>query len=72
MFCYLWTDKKTEEPYILFVEGNHLKHELLVAGERARMKIFKANSNQDLPIDTINLLLNQALNLYRNGIITIK
>jgi hypothetical protein len=22
MFCYLWTDKKTDEPYILMVEGN--------------------------------------------------
>ncbi|KAA1242987.1 DUF1801 domain-containing protein [Aquimarina sp. RZ0] len=25
MFCYLWTDKKTQDPYILFVEGNYLK-----------------------------------------------
>lgn len=26
MFCYLWTDKKTDEPYILMVEGKHLDH----------------------------------------------
>ena len=26
-FCYLWVDKKTFEPYILFVEGKMLKPE---------------------------------------------
>ena len=26
MFCYVWIDKKTDEPYILLVEGNHLEH----------------------------------------------
>jgi uncharacterized protein YdhG (YjbR/CyaY superfamily) len=26
IFSYLWTDKKTEEPYILMVEGKYLNH----------------------------------------------
>ncbi|WP_240491734.1 DUF1801 domain-containing protein, partial [Flavivirga aquatica] len=25
-FCYLWIDKKTDEPYILFVEGQYIDH----------------------------------------------
>jgi len=72
MFCYLWTDKKTDEPYILFVEGKHLNHPKLEEGNRSRMKILRVNPNKDLPIKTIALLLNQALDLYRNGIVKIK
>ena len=72
MFCYLWTDKKTNEPYILMVEGRHLSHPMLEAGNRARMKIFRIDPNKDLAIDTITSLLNAALDLYRNGIVQIK
>ncbi|MCG6186858.1 DUF1801 domain-containing protein [Maribellus maritimus] len=71
MFCHLWTDKKTHEPYILMVEGRHLNHPDLETGNRSRMKIFRVNPNKDLPLDTIETILNQALNLYRNGIIKI-
>ncbi|HNP19409.1 MAG TPA: DUF1801 domain-containing protein [Fulvivirga sp.] len=72
MFCYLWTDKKTTEPYLLFVEGKHLDHPKLEEGNRARMKIFRVNPNQDLPLKTIDLLLKSALDLYRNGTIKVK
>jgi hypothetical protein len=72
MFCYLWTDKKTDEPYILFVEGMHLNHPDLEKGDRSRMKIFRINPNSDLPIQTIVQLLNEALDLYRNGTIKIQ
>lgn len=72
MFCYLWTDKKTNEPYILFVEGKHLEHPNLEMGDRSRMKIFRIHPNKDLPVNTIELLLNKALNLYKDGIIVIK
>ena len=71
MFCYLWVDKKTQEPYILFVEGKHLEHPKLEVGSRARMKILRFNPNVDLPIALIEKLLNQALDLYRNGTISI-
>ena len=71
MFCFLWTDKKTGEPYILLVAGRYLDHPLLEKGTRTRMKIFRIKPNKDIPIDTIKLLLNEALNLYRNGTIKI-
>jgi len=71
-FCYLWTDKKTKEPYILFVEGQHLDHPKLESGKRSRMKIFRIDPNKDLPMATIDLLLNNALELYWNGTIKIK
>ncbi|MBK6546019.1 MAG: DUF1801 domain-containing protein [Saprospiraceae bacterium] len=72
MFCYLWTDKKTDEPYILMVEGKYLDHPKLEEGNRSRMKIFRVNPNKDLPIKTIESILQKALNLYRAGIIKIK
>ena len=71
MFCYLWVDKKTQSPYILFVEGNRLDHPSLKSEGRARMKVLHIDPDKDMPIELIVLLLNQALDLYRNGIISI-
>lgn len=72
MFCYLWIDKKTHHPYILFVEGKHLEHPLLESGDRVRMKTLPINPNKDLPLKTIQSLLKTALDLYRNGVIKVK
>jgi hypothetical protein len=72
MFCYLWTEKKTNEPYLLLVEGMHLKNPELETGNRSRMKIFRVNPNTDLPAEKIIQILNEALDLYRLGIIKTK
>ena len=72
VFCYLWTDKKTHEPYLLMVEGKHLNHPQLEAGSRSRMKIFRVDPHKDLPFITIDHILQQALNLYKNGVVKIK
>ncbi|HET8736065.1 MAG TPA: DUF1801 domain-containing protein [Pricia sp.] len=72
MCCYLWTDKKTQQPYILFVEGKRLDHPELEQGNRSRMKIFRVDPGKDLPMGTIRSLVNSALDLYRSGTIKIK
>lgn len=72
MFCFLWVDKKSNEPYFLMVEGKYLHHPELETGDRSRMKIFRVDPNKDLPISAINVIINQALDLYRNGTIKIK
>jgi hypothetical protein len=72
MFCYLWTDKKTDQPYILMVEGKHLDHPELEEGNRTRMKIFRVIPNKDIPIKTIELILQKAVDLYRTGVIKLK
>ena len=72
MFCYLWTDKKTDEPYILMVEGKYLEHRQLEEGDRTKMKIFRVDPNKDLPIKTIESILQKALDLYRKGVIKIQ
>ncbi len=72
MFCYLWTAKNTNEPYILMVEGKYLDHPELEEGNRTRMKIFRVNPNDDLPIKTIESILQKSLDLYRTGVIKLK
>jgi hypothetical protein len=71
MFCYLWTDKKTAEPYILFVEGKRLNHPKLEQGKRSRMKVYNINPNMDISIEDLELLLLEAIGFYKNGIIKI-
>ncbi|MEE9364126.1 MAG: DUF1801 domain-containing protein [Cellulophaga sp.] len=72
MFCYLWTDKKTKQPYIGIVEGNRINHPSLEQGNRSRMKIFRIHMEKDIPVKTIESILNEALGFYRDGIIKIK
>ncbi|TJZ61571.1 DUF1801 domain-containing protein [Sphingobacterium olei] len=72
MFCYLWVDKKTDEPYILMVEGKYLDHMELEEGGRSRMKILRVNPHKDIPIRTIESILQKALDLYRTGTIKLK
>ncbi|MBX2953887.1 MAG: DUF1801 domain-containing protein [Leadbetterella sp.] len=69
MFCYLWTDKKTGEPYLLMVEGKYLDHPGLEKGDRSRMKIFRVNPANDLTREAIENILQKALDLYRTGVI---
>ncbi len=71
MFCFLWTEKRTDEPYILLVEGKYLDHPQLEKGDRSRMKIFRVNPNKDLPIKTIERILQNALDLYRTGVVKV-
>lgn len=61
MFCFLWTDKKTDEPYILMVNGRKLDHPALEEGNRSRMKILRVNAGEDLPVKKIEGILQQAL-----------
>lgn len=65
MFCYLWTDKKTHQPYLGIVEGRKVEHPLLVQGDRARMKILYIDPEKDLPIETLSEILSQATRLYQ-------
>ncbi|WP_298474404.1 DUF1801 domain-containing protein [uncultured Maribacter sp.] len=64
-FVYLWVDKNTKEPYILFVEGARLNHPELEAGKRSRMKILRVNPVIDIPAQKLASLLQRALDLYR-------
>ena len=63
-FCYLWTDKKTKQPYILIVEGRKIEHPKLIAGDRVRMKILLIDPAKDIPIKTIHKIFDMAIKFY--------
>lgn len=64
MFCHLWTDKKTGEPYICFSEGRNMQHPMLVTGDRKRMKILPIDPSNDLPKELLDELFEMAFNFY--------
>ena len=66
-FCYLWTDKKTKQPYILIVEGRKIDHPKLIAGDRARMKILLIDPLKDIPIKTIHKIFDMAVEFYKKS-----
>lgn len=72
MFCYLWIHKKLHQPYIGIVEGKHIHHADLIVEKRSRMKIMLINPNIDLPVQTIELILKQAIDLYKTGVVKLK
>jgi hypothetical protein len=71
MFCYLWIHKKQHCPYLGIVEGKHIHHPLLIQEKRARMKTMLFNPAEDLPIDTIRTIIQQAIDLYKKGVVKI-
>ena len=66
MFCYLWVDKKTHQPYIGIVEGRKIEHPLLIIENRSRMKIMKIDAREDIPVETIDAILKMALDIYKS------
>lgn len=72
MFCYLWIDKKTNFPYLGIVEGKRIDHPGLVQDDRSRMKVMTFNPVEDLPLETVQNILDSALFLYTSGLIKTK
>ena len=63
MLCYLWTNKKTGQPYIGFADGNKMDYPELIQEKRSRMKIFMVDAEKDLPVKKITLLLKVAIEI---------
>jgi hypothetical protein len=72
MFCYLWVHKKFHQPYIGIVEGKRFDHPNLIIEKRSRMKIMLFEADLDLPIEAIQAILKQAIDLYKTGVIKIR
>lgn len=64
-FCYLWMDKKRNQPYLGFVEGRRMEHPQLLIEKRSRMKILLIDPAADLPIETMSDLLRIGIDLVR-------
>ncbi|UYQ94669.1 DUF1801 domain-containing protein [Chitinophaga horti] len=63
MYCYLWTHKKYGQPYLGIVDGNLIDHPDLLPETRARMKILLIDPEADLPVDTLNELMQRMLKI---------
>lgn len=61
MFCYLYKDKKTQMPYIGFMDGYLMEHPNLIQGNRKRMKAFYIDPQSDIDIESLHEILAQAL-----------
>lgn len=60
---YLWTDKKSTWPYVLFVEGKKMSHPALVAGDRKKMRHFPIRPEADIPVEELDELIQLAVSL---------
>jgi hypothetical protein len=64
MFCYFWLDKKKQHPYICFVKGKHSNNPHLEFGARKTMKALTINSNEYIPVEILNKIINELMLLY--------
>ena len=65
MFCYFWFNNKNKtQSYIAFAEGYRMKHPSLQQEGRKRMKILRINPKEDVPLETINEVVQEALSFY--------
>ena len=72
MFVFLSINKKSKHPYLLWVEGNRLSHPLLKQENRAKMKSFYVDPNKDIDIESLSIILANAISFYETGIIKTK
>lgn len=64
MFCYLWFDRKSNQPYIAMYPGKKLNHKALISGSRTQSKILMIDPDKDIPVKTIRQIFRQALEVY--------
>ena len=63
-FCYLWKDKKTNEPYIGLVRSENLEHPDLFLGTSKRIKKLPVDSSNDIPVQKIYELFEELRKQY--------
>jgi len=64
LFCYLWVDKKTYQPYLGIYKGIEIAHPALDLGNRNKMKVIYFDADQDIPTTTLNEIFEMAIKLY--------
>jgi hypothetical protein len=66
MLCYLWYDKKTNDPYIGICDGYLMDHPALEMQDRKRIKILRLDPNKDLNMNLIDEVLLLAIQTTAN------
>ena len=68
MFCYIWTHKKLQQPFIGFNEGKRMEHPNLTFENRSRIKIMILDAGKQLPADIIKEVLDIAIDLVKRDL----
>ena len=63
MMCYLWKDKKTQQPYIGFMNGKEMNHPKLDLGTRKKVMVYAIDVEKDLPKEEIEQLIQLSYSL---------
>lgn len=63
-FCYLYKDKKTDQPYIGIPRANKIEHVALIKGDRKKMKILPLDNQTEIPYDLITEIFELLIPLY--------
>jgi uncharacterized protein DUF1801 len=66
MFCYLWTHKKSGQPYLGIVEGDLIHDKDFIKEKRARMKILLIDPTKNIPLKKIDAVLKTVIAHYKN------
>jgi len=64
MFCYIWKDKKTNQPYIGLAKGKELNHPKLELGNRKLIPIYRIDAEKDIPVAEMYEIFQQAVDKY--------
>ena len=65
IIVYLWINGKTQQPYLGVVDGRHIEHPQLQANGRARIRVLPLDPTDELPLDTLDFILQQSIALRR-------
>lgn len=63
IFCYLWTNKDSGQPYLLMKDGGRMQHTSLVQDGRKRMKTLPIDAQSDIPLEVIHSVFDEAKKL---------
>lgn len=68
IFCYIWTHKKLQQPFVGFSEGKRMEHPGLTFENRSRIKIMILDAWKELPVNTIKQVLDMAIELVKRDL----
>ncbi len=68
MFCYIWTHKKLQQPFIGFNEGKRMEHPDLIFEKRSRVKIMILDAAEPIPAEKINEVLDLGIELVKRDL----
>lgn len=63
ILCYLWIHHKTQQPYLGVTDGKRIEHPQLHSEGRARVKVLSLDPAGELPLETIDFILQQSIAL---------